>query len=443
MKIWYLSTTDPAWSQLRTTLEEPDQLRIRVADILRQLELQVWSELMEGLIAANACKDYLDLSKEAVARFPTDAVFPSELANAESWLKQREKILKAQHESGELSVKRMRSTLENGSVYPVAYPWMGEGMINRDDAVFKMVKEEFQSNSANATVAKSTIRNVSGGNVDEFDVLGVVASKDINVGDTVLVDSTLASVLESDKDRCPACCAPISTSTISNACCPVLYCSHACSAIALSTFHPAVCGKDFSDLFTAATDSQPTSSNSLDSMLLLRILALSKQHAETNPLETPLLARLTPTYGLDQLTIFSFVWHIVFPITLLQRLDIDPFSDPSYDTWVLHTLRCRVQNNQHAQILDGTLGTSVSPLYSMFNHSCAPNIDWDYVDGSSTVRMFAVKKVAKGEELFISYLRAWDMDIKERQAKLMGWLGRACGCAKCEGEMALEARESQ
>ena len=68
--------TDPrlaAWKHLVSTTE---LLEKRVVGELQELELQVWSELMEGLMASNACSDYLTLSKEAVLRFPQDAVFP-------------------------------------------------------------------------------------------------------------------------------------------------------------------------------------------------------------------------------------------------------------------------------------------------------------------------------------------------------------------------------
>lgn len=106
-------------------------LRGRVTNILKKLELQIWTELMEGLIAPNACQDYVQLSREAVAKFPSDEIFPSELINAESWFKQREDILHTQHNAGEISADLMRATLYNGGAFPVAYPWMSEDLVTR------------------------------------------------------------------------------------------------------------------------------------------------------------------------------------------------------------------------------------------------------------------------------------------------------------------------
>lgn len=64
--------TKPSWAVAVAT---PELFLARVGVVLLQLEVQVWSELMEGLIAANTCVDYLALSREAVERWLEDGVF--------------------------------------------------------------------------------------------------------------------------------------------------------------------------------------------------------------------------------------------------------------------------------------------------------------------------------------------------------------------------------
>ena len=56
----------------------------------------------------------------------------------------------------------MHSTLYNGGVFPVAYPWMTEDLVTREDTCFEQVQKEFKLESNNCVVARSTIRSVLG-----------------------------------------------------------------------------------------------------------------------------------------------------------------------------------------------------------------------------------------------------------------------------------------
>jgi hypothetical protein len=176
-KVSTIFMTDPAWEPWRPQLTSPEALQGQVARMLKQLEIQSWTELMEGLLASNCCSDYLNMSKQAVAKFPSDEIFPSELENAESWFKQRTEILQERVQAGNMTVESMKSTLLNGSVFPTTYPWMTDANLLRSDALFKTIQSEFERSSTNCTLARSTIRDV--GHVDsiiERDVFGVVAT---------------------------------------------------------------------------------------------------------------------------------------------------------------------------------------------------------------------------------------------------------------------------
>ena len=74
-KVYALHVNNPAWA---VHVDTEEKLKDRTVGMLRRLEVQCWTELMEGLMAANCSKDYLDMSNEAVLRFPDDEVFPSE-----------------------------------------------------------------------------------------------------------------------------------------------------------------------------------------------------------------------------------------------------------------------------------------------------------------------------------------------------------------------------
>ncbi|QSZ30013.1 hypothetical protein DSL72_004531 [Monilinia vaccinii-corymbosi] len=432
-KIYQLHQTHPAWMPRKSQVATPESLQALASILLRRLELQIWSELMEGLMASNCCADYLAVSKDAVARFPDDQVFPSEVANAESWFEQRQNILQGYVDDEEMSKEAMSTTLYNGGVYPTAYPWMTEDLVTRPDQLIAKLAAEFTSASSNCVVSKSTIRLASSPEeISEVDVLGVVATRDILAQESVLIDPTLAAVVDS-VDRCTACCGPI-LDKIENSCCRTSYCSFSCSQRALDGYHSVICGKDLSFLHEAQSASSSNSTeSSMGSKLILRVLALAIKEDTVHPLKTSLISRLTPAYNPNnpQLIAFNFKDHIITPIRILRELGIDVFTNSMYDTWVLHTIYCRLQNNKHGQTFDDIRGTAINPLYSMFNHSCDPNVDWRHDDENSTVTMFAERDIKKGEEMFISYIGRGE-DLKARQGKLMPWFGMECACHKCE-----------
>jgi hypothetical protein len=434
-KVYNLHMTDPAWQQWRSHVSIPELLQSRVTGMLKRIEIQCWTELMEGLMASNCCNDYVEMSKEAISKFPSDEVFPSELDNANSWYQQRVDILEGRVETGDLTAEQMAWTLVNGGVYPTPYPWIPDDLLSRDEDLFKIISDEFAIASTNCTVSRSTIRNVSDddGSISNIDVLGVTATREIRAGETVVLDTTFSGVI-GDVDRCEYCCGV--AGTVTNACCKVLYCSQSCAKEALENYHPALCGKDFSSFHAEAKLATLTTDFSLGSLLLLRTLANSIHENHSHPLKSSVLSRLTPTYGMKEpkLIIFNFLEHVISPIIMLRELGIDVFADDRYDSWVIHTMRCRLQNNKHGQTLDDVCGTAIGPLYSMFNHSCAPSVDWRHDDNNSNLTMFAERDIREGEEMFISYIKSKSMGRAERQKTLMPWLGMDCACTRCVAE---------
>jgi hypothetical protein len=118
-------------------------------------------------------------------------------------------------------------------------------------------------------------------------------------------------------------------------------------------------------------------------------------------------------------------------------MGIDVFADDLFDTWVLLTIWSRVQNNSAATPA-GFPNRVLSPSYSWFNHSCAPN-----AVNIAPLSMLAcdtetvsTKTIQKEEEIFVSYLCEEDLmlDRKSRQMKLRSWLGADCRCPRCKSE---------
>lgn len=469
IKMYFQHTTDPAYSKWAATVATPTLLEKRTGAMLKQLEIQIWSELMDGLLTANACEDYLELSSEAVAKFDNDPVFLSEYQNAEAWSLQRKKILEMQVEDGQMSPVTMGTTLSNGGFYPVSYPWMTDDLLIRDDDFLTKVQGEFRGASTNCTVMRSTIRDVHFENgvelESEFDVLGVFASRDIKEGETTLVDKTIACVLNTAA-RCPTCCGPMPKdegNLSRNSCCNKSYCSQVCSDTALKEFHRVECGREdnLESYHTEACNATETTDFALEHILFQRIIANAIADNASHPLKTSFLQRLTPSYSTEHLAILNWKDHIVAPTNIVMALGIDVFKNQDYDTWVLQTIRHRLQNNKHGVIFSNPnssppktiqqlaprrkeiIGSSLSPLYSMHNHSCDPNVTWEFMNGEgydgnadvdgrcSTIRMFANRDIKQGEEMTITYILPLNIGRGERNEKLLTWLGGECRCERC------------
>jgi SET and MYND domain-containing protein len=76
------------------------------------------------------------------------------------------------------------------------------------------------------------------------------------------------------------------------------------------------------------------------------------------------------------------------------------------------------------------IGTGHYPTIALMNHSCDPNTEWRFTGGSASIEMIALKPIAVGEELRISYIDQ-TLSYEERQSKLQELYGFKCECPKC------------
>ena len=170
---------------------------------------------------------------------------------------------------------------------------------------------------------------------------------------------------------------------------------------------------------------------------MLRLLATCVQAGvEKSPLDHPLIARLKPLANKDHLDVFTLNESIIIPIKILEQLGVDVFANRNFDTEVLHSIWTRLANNK-AGSLDPRLGfvDEITPHLPLFNHSCAPNVEWRRENGSTTVRFFAIKPVTMGDELFCSYVNVDGIPVGQRQDLLSPWFEGPCLCSRCTEEM--------
>lgn len=197
-------------------------------------------------------------------------------------------------------------------------------------------------------------------------------------------------------------------------------------------------------------------------LVMCRLLLAAIQDGVSNPLDHSLVARLTPTYRYDAEP-QSFYRHtdIDIPMRALQQFGIDIFADHNFDTWVLFTVFARAENNSCGCLLS----ESLMPLFSLFNHSCEPNLEWIRPRGGSrensdneeedenndqsffgrqpveegidhsTIIVTTLRDIKKGEQLFVEYDSfVHDDSLWERRSRLKKWLAGNCMCERCVRE---------
>lgn len=304
--------------------------------------------------------------------------------------------------------------------------------------------------------------------------LGIFATEDIAPNEVVLHEASLLTANNRLYDPlCDACSAPLPSSSPNQSplpCCPscddTVFCSETCYNAAQARYHPAVCGR--SDFDIVAKDPSPqAASNSLYLLLLVRAIALSSAQ-DIHPLslaETKYIwgdftkADITYTHSASasQFSIarhlpFTFHDNILAPLHLLEKMDIDIFASlPRIDTWVINTLLAKFRATASARFStrDGKPEVcAVHPFWCLANHSCAPNVRWEWGgeikfearNESDVVGWKHMggknewgKGIKKGDEILNHYCDI-ELKVKERREWAAGALGGVCVCDRCVWE---------
>ncbi|OAX81161.1 hypothetical protein ACJ72_04501 [Emergomyces africanus] len=140
-------------------------------------------------------------------------------------------------------------------------------------------------------------------------------------------------------------------------------------------------------------------------------------------------------------------------------MGLDPFTTlPLYDTWVLNTLYAKFRGTASGRLSTWDGGPevcAVHPLWCLANHSCDPNVRWEWGgEITFTVRRddervkWDGKKAVDGEwagikcgEEILNHYCDVGLGVRERREWAMGALGGACRCERClweEGQIGAE-----
>ncbi len=374
---------------------------------------------------------------------------------------------------------------EQGYARRELYPWnehepdrFSEESLRALNTQMKKVAHKCEVRVVDLPVLESDPSSSSSEQLATMRQLGVFVTEDIAPYETVLQETSILTANNRLHDPlCDACSAPlppISSLHTPLPTCPdcddIIFCSQRCHDLATSLYHPAVCGKP--DLEAVAKDPSPlAATNALYLLLLGRTLALSETQA-VHPLDldetrylwgdfvsSPPLSssNVSLSYPSRELP-FTFYDNIVAPLHFIEKMDINPFTSLSAtDTWVIQTLLAKFRGTASARMNSRTGIPEVCAVHSMWclaNHSCAPNVRWEWVGvmklmargGDEVVKWSGMRRgdgekgIKRGEEVLSHYCDV-DLGVGERREWAAGALGGICVCGRCVWEENEERRK--
>ncbi len=307
--------------------------------------------------------------------------------------------------------------------------------------------------------------------------LGIFANEDLQPGELVLDELSFLTATSRINDTfCDACSASLTMSADQSPvpcheCLETVFCSPSCADSAPLSYHAVLCDADVSSL--AKEDVPPTeAADALYFLLVARAIAMAETRG-LHPLDLDevkwiwgdfVTTSASPGPSFDphnerQTTLpFTFKYHVLMPLHLLEKLDINPFTAYNYNTWVINTLFAKFRGVASArQSLAGDgrpeVG-AVHPLWCLANHSCDPNVRWEWQGGmrfwtrcqEELVKWGTPEKskcdwngIKAGEEILSHYCDV-DLQVRERREWAAGALGGLCQCPRCVWEAGEDKR---
>ncbi|KAK0254437.1 hypothetical protein B0A54_13055 [Friedmanniomyces endolithicus] len=314
---------------------------------------------------------------------------------------------------------------EEGRFSPRRYPWMRAEHRVRGDALLAVLNEEFAARtgrrgrrSALCEVRRHAFGKSGTDGRDSRDILGVFVTQDLPDGTFLMLD----------RSKTWGCIGPGPGGSVVN-----LRGGDGCA----NPLHLNMASDDAADDLRWVRGRAGV--YAADIITLCRFLLCCKKDGVAHPLDHPLIARLTPLYRRQKVRLFSLEADFAIPVAWLQHLGIDVFADPNYDTWVLFEIKARENNNSWSD----PLHHCVSPLFSLFNHSCEPNVTWNTGKDCVTLGIALQKDVKAGEQLFVFYDQyVEDQSLEKRRDRMWRWLEDDCRCSRCVREAAIEVARS-
>ena len=371
----------------------------------------------------------------------------------------------------------------------VLYPWNEHEPDRKAPETLNLLNKRLETVAPNLEVKAVALPALHGdaSNAKEGEVsiqLGLFAKRDLHAAEIVLRESSLLTATNRlHDDLCDACNGPLPDLSDQEAgavaceeCDDTIFCSQKCHDEAQETYHGAICGQEGLDSIGKDVADPKDKADYLYFLLLGRAIAMAATQ-DTHPLDLPEIKYIwgdfheyTPDdtaneeVSKEELSLpFSFQLNILQPTRLLEEMGLDPFTTlDRYDTWILNTLYAKFRGTASGRLSTWDGGPevcAVHPLWCLANHSCDPNVRWEWggeicfmvrtkdekavwrreIDGAKEEKTTAAVDekvmIRKGEEILNHYCDI-GIDVRDRREWAVGALGGLCRCARCQWEAA-------
>ena len=78
-----------------------------------------------------------------------------------------------------------------------------------------------------------------------------------------------------------------------------------------------------------------------------------------------------------------------------------------------------------------TEGSGLYPALALINHSCAPNVALEFLDGTTQGSVVALRDIGAGEEVCHCYVEQEALPTKEERRNALSQYGFVCDCEAC------------
>lgn len=486
---------------------EEDEVQAWAQNVLAR---QAYTRLANALAQCGCLRDAYDFLQQGLRAFPDDVTVLSELQTLQDMAAQH---FAARHEpwptpvSGTASpstispsdVQRLPSA---GLVRRELYPWNTHEADRSSPAVLLQINEQLSQvapklearltelpalsipDAAHAhTTDSSTTTSPSPTTVTQ---LGLFAREDIAAGErSVLRERSILAVnARLHEDMCDACSAPLPGVAAGGVQCEecdeAVFCSARCHDLAQRLYHGATCGGDYDTLARGEDVAPAEAADALYTLLLLRAMAMARAQ-DVHLLDLPELAFIWGDFtnaggahgarrGGDaaagdeppRTLPFSFKHNILLPLTALSHLTpaTSALAAPHglAEGWAYNTVLAKLRGTASARLSarDGRPEVAaVHALWCLANHSCDPNVAWEW---AGEVEFWArARRVAwvggeggkgeregglrAGDEVLNHYVDI-DLPVKERREWGRGALGGDCMCERCVEEAAADGMQA-
>ncbi|KAJ5855487.1 uncharacterized protein N7529_009431 [Penicillium soppii] len=356
----------------------------------------------------------------------------------------------------------------------ILYPWNEHEPDRRSPETLQLLNSRLATIAPKCevrAVALPVLHATADENMDVSVQLGLFAKEDIAPDEIILRESSLLTATNRlHDDLCDACNAPLPDLSAKSPpvacegdCVDIIFCSQECHDTAQEVYHGAICGlEDGLDSIGKDIADPTDKADYLYLLLVGRAIAMSATQ-EKHALELPEVKYIWGDFhdfdiegtetSAEATLPFSFQLNVLQPERILDEMGLDPYVELCrFDTWVLNTLYAKFRGTASGRLSTWDGGPelcAVHPLWCLANHSCDPNVTWEWSSEinfrarrddetavwsrEGEVRELRPGGIKKDQEILNHYCDI-GLPVVKRREWASGALGGTCLCDRCVWE---------